>query len=361
MKFTGLLFLALLFSPAILNAQSDFRPGYVIKLNGDTIPGKIDYRGDILMGEDCRFIAAGTDEEVRYSPDNIIGYRFINSKYFVSKEINGEKVFLEFLIKGKVNVYTRRNQSGDKYFIEKEGLGMNELPYEEEIRYDNNIPYEYRSTTHIGLLNMYMQDAPEFQSRIAKMWKPKQNWLIDLAADYHHKICTDENCMIFEKKLPFLKVNLEVVGGMVMYKSGNMEDFNYFYHEGDLKNNKYFQAGVIAHIWLPTVNEKLFLRTGLLYSTFNSNTATKTTYKIPIQCEYIFPKGVIRPTLAYGINLYKPFTFSVALTPGVNIMISRSVYLGIVYNIDFVPNYQFPLFPDKILANSILAGLIIPL
>jgi hypothetical protein len=361
MKFKSLIFLALLFSIGLLNAQTDFRPGYIILPSGDTIAGKIDYRGDILMGRDCRFIPSGTDKELKYSPYNIIAYRFVDSKYFVSKEINGEKLFLEFLIKGKVNVYVHRNPKEDQYFIEKEGLGLTELPYREEIRYNENVPYEYRSTTHIGLLNMYMQDVPEFQSRIAKMWMPKQRWLIELAEDYHHKICKDESCMIFEKKLPFLKLDLELVGGMIIYNSESMQDINYLNYDEKLKNNKYFQTGVIAHLWLPTVNEKLFLKTGLLYSTFKSNNSTKTTYKIPIQCEYIYPKSLIRPSLAYGINLYKPFAYTVAITPGLNIMISRNVFMEIVYNLDFVPNYRFPLFPEKKLANSILAGLIIPL
>lgn len=41
--FTKFLFIALL-APLISNAQSNYKPGYVVKLNGDTVKGFIDYR-----------------------------------------------------------------------------------------------------------------------------------------------------------------------------------------------------------------------------------------------------------------------------------------------------------------------------
>jgi hypothetical protein len=53
----------------LLQAQTDFRPGYVIGLNGDTIPGEIDYRGDKLMGETCTFRKSRLDSLQRFSPN----------------------------------------------------------------------------------------------------------------------------------------------------------------------------------------------------------------------------------------------------------------------------------------------------
>ena len=361
MKFEVILFSGLFLATVLINAQTDFRPGYVVKVNGDTLIGEIDYRGDILMGEVCRFKPNNTVRAVIYSPDDINEFKFNESKYYISKEVKGQKVFLEFLIKGRVNIYSLKDQRGNHFFIEKTGLGLSELPYEEGITYKENVPIEYKSTTHIGLLNIYMQDAPEFQSRIAKMNKPKQRWLIELAEDYHKRVCKDEDCIIFEKKLPFLKVNLEFVAGVNYIKNGVMDEFYYYIQEGDIKNRNYFQAGVLANFWLPRVNEKLYLRTGILYSTFESNNASKKYYKIPIQVEYIYPNGIIRPKLGYGINLYKPFNYTVTIMPGLNIEITKSVYIEINYYADFLPNYKFPLFPDKIYSNGILPGLYIVL
>jgi hypothetical protein len=356
MKFEVLLFAGLLFTTVLLNAQTDFQPGYIIKTNGDTLIGEIDYRGDILMGKVCRFKLNKNDKEIIYSPDDINEFKFNESKYYVSREVKGQKVFLQFLIKGKINVFSQRDQIGDHFFIEKAGLGLTELPYEEVMMYKENTPYEYKSKTHIGLLNIYMQDAPEFQSRIANMNKPKERWLIELAEDYHNRVCKDEECIIFEKKLSLLSVNLEFIAGVNNFRKGSDE---YYFYKRDGKQN-YFQAGVVANFWMPRVNEKLYLRTGFLYSTFESNNASKKYLKIPIQVKYIYPKGIFRPNLAYGINLYRPFNYTVSITPGLNIKITKSLSIEINYYADCLPG-MFPLFPNGIYSSGFLSGLYIEL
>jgi hypothetical protein len=363
MKIKGLLIIGLLLTEGLVNAQTDFRPGYLIKSNGDTLIGEIDYRGDILMGEVCRFKTKNTDKETKYSPYDIDGYRFIQSKYFVSKEVNGEKIFLEFLIKGQINIYFFRDTQGDHYLLEKGSSGVIEIPYEKGIRYRDNVPYFYESTRHIGLFNYYMQDAPEFQKRIANIGEPKHKNLIKLAEDYHNIVCKDSACIIYEKKLPPIKLNIEVIGGIVSYQTLSVNsDRNYDYlNYGNYSNKPFFQSGILTHFWIPRTSEKFFIRTGLLYSTVHSNEGKASIYKIPIQFEYIYPKNIIRPKFAFGINIYSPFYQSCAFMGGVNIKMHRSVYLAINYDIDFNPAENFALFPKSILSQSILTGLLIML
>jgi hypothetical protein len=100
MKKKGLVFWVWLISTGFLYAQNDFNPGYVITIKGDTLFGKIDYRGDLYMKSICRFMTAeNTINE--YTPHDILAYRFIDSKYYISREVDGKSVFLEYLIKGK--------------------------------------------------------------------------------------------------------------------------------------------------------------------------------------------------------------------------------------------------------------------
>ena len=138
MKLKKLVLLGLIFITGIINAQTDFRPGFIIKAEGDTIFGEIDYRGDLLMGEVCRFRLSERSYTVEFSPNDIIAYRFTDSKFYISKEVNGRKVFLEFLINGQVNIYYLRDVKSDYYFLEREGEKLIELPYEEGIRYKKN-------------------------------------------------------------------------------------------------------------------------------------------------------------------------------------------------------------------------------
>lgn len=351
MTLKKILFLVLFFTAErIINAQADFRPGYIINLNNDTLYGEIDYRGDLLMSEICRFRIKDSDKEIQYSPDDIVAYRFNEGKYFISKRINSKKVFLEFLIKGRISIYYLRDKKGTHYFLEKEGATIIEIPYEERVIYKNSETYLYTSKKHIGILNYYMQDAPELQSRISKFGEPDQKNLIKLAIDYHNTVCKDSECIIFEKTPPQIILNVEICGGIVKFQN-----------TGYNNEKEYFQTGILMHLGMPRVSEKLNFRTGLLYSTLENKNVKEAVYKIPIQFEYIYPKGVVKPILAYGINIYSPFYQSVAFMGGLNISLYKSLNLRLNYDIDFNPNEKFPLLPKSILSQNILIGFVIRL
>lgn len=354
MKYRILILLGLLFTTIQIFSQNDFRHGYILKTNGDTIFGFIDYRGEFLMGKVCRFKFNEKEEVNLFKPDEIIEYKFDGDKYFVSKKINSQKFFLEFLIKGEVNIYSVRDNTGDRFFIEKSGLGLAELTFEEGIKYQNETPYKWRSTSHLGILNYYMQDANEFQTRINKVYKPKEKWLVGLAEEYHNLVCEDGECIVFKKKLPLVKVNLEVAVGMNYLRGGVDSDH---YHHQNPELQKKMQGGILANLWLPAVNEKLYLRTGIVFSTYETeNFINRKYYKFPIQLEYIYPKSHVNPKFAYGISLYKPFNYTVTFTPGVNIALTRSIGFEINGEVDFFPNNVFPLIPSKLYTYGFLAG-----
>ena len=371
MKFRRLIFFMLLILTGLINAQTDFRPGYVIKPSGDTLFGKIDYRGDLLMGEVCRFKINDKENEIRYSPDDIIGYRFNNSKYYISKEVKGKRLFLEFLIKGKVSIYYLRDNNGDHYFIEKDGVRITEIPYKEEIRHKGDTAYFYESTEHIGIMKYYMQDAPEFQSRIERMGKPEHKNLIKLAEDYHYKVCKDESCIIYEKKKPLFKISLEIVGGIVFLSYGNSGDPG-----THIIGKKYLQTGVITNICMPRTSENLYFRSGIIYSNVEAykihmqfytdgsydwvqtDNYKMSLFEIPLQLEYIYPKGIVRPKFAYGINLYPSYGRDYSLMGGLNIKLYKSVYLIVMYNLEYD---GLMILPQVMGPQSLLFGLQIKL
>jgi len=342
MKMNKLFLLGLIFLTGILNAQTDFRLGYIIKSTGDTINGKIDYRGDLLMSSVCRF-KDKESEITEYYPNDITAFRFIDSKYYVSREINNKKVFLEYLIKGKINVYYMRDEFGDHYYLDKEGVKLSELPYEEGIKYVDDKQVFYESTRHIGLLNIYMQDAPGFQSRIQSVKKPEHKNLIKLAEDYHNTVCEGEKCIIYEKKQPFIKVNFEVVAGVVNYE--NVVDINDKY---------YFQSGVIAHFWMPRTSEKIYFKTGFLYSQPEQNGEKKSHIKVPIHIGYLAPNTYrIRPSISIGL-------LSPSYSGGVALKINKRINIGVQswVNFDFD---KLPWIPTKLYNYSFLGNLYIEL
>lgn len=348
-RIRGLILVVFLLTTGLLNAQTDFRPGYVISLNGDTISGEIDYRGDQLMATICRF-KSNDGKEVEYTPEDIIGYRFTDSKYFVSKELEGKKVFLEFLIKGQMNIYYYRDEKGDHYFVEKADIELTELPYEEGIKLDEDgIGTKYKTTKHLLLLTYLMQDAPMLRPKIENLGKPEHNQLIKLAEDYHNIVCKDNKCVIYVKKQTPVRVELVVVGGII----------NFFNLNNNYQDKNYFQGGILAHLWLPRTSEKIYFKTGILMFNLESSFGSELHTKVPIQIEYKYPKGLIRPVLAFGYNIYTPDpVLNMALTGGVDIRLYKSASLALAYDIDFNPKPQFALAPDDVLSQFVSAGLL---
>jgi len=342
MKLRQLVFIGLLFISCLIQAQTDFRPGYVIKTNGDTLIGEIDYRIDQLMGRRCRFET--NNKEILFTPDDIDSYRFYGSKYFIAQPVNGKKIFLEYLLKGKIDLYYLRDEKGDHYFLEKDNSGIVEIPYSEGIKHMDGKDYYYETKKHTLLLNHYMYETPELQKRIALMGKPEHKNLIKLAEDYHNIVCKDYSCITYEKQTP-IKIDFEVAGGPVAYQDNNS-----------------FQAGILMHLWMPRTSENIYFRTGILSSILDFDSIQSRVYKIPIHLEYNYPKGRFRPIFAYGINIYSRHFFpTVAFMGGLNIKLHRSISLGITYDVDFISKKYVPLIPQTLFSQSLMSGFIVKL
>lgn len=339
----SILLLGLIIGTSLAKAQSDFRSGYIIQLSGDTLLGEIDSRGDILMSRMCRFRLVGSKEFKKYSPNEILAYRFVDGKYYVSKRIGRRAIFLEYLIKGKLNVYYYRDDKGDHYFLQKEGEKLTSLPYKEEKKYVDGKEYFYQSSGHIGILSYYMKDAPNFKSRIKRIKEPEHNNLIKLAEDYHNTVCKDEKCLIYEKKQPKFQIDMEVLGGIKSYPT--------------FDNTFYPDAGIIGHIWLPRANEKVYFKTGLLLSRVEIENKSRFSYKIPVHFEYLYPQGFIRPRVSYGLNIYTLGFMLASLDVGVNMKLNEALFVSLTSEFEFTS--RILLIPEEFASYSLKIGVFI--
>ncbi|MEQ8553272.1 MAG: hypothetical protein RIC06_03340 [Cyclobacteriaceae bacterium] len=93
-------------------AQSDFRNGYIINMENDTIQGLVDYRSNSKNYESCIF--KGEQVETVYFPNQILGFGYINDRYYSSQIIEGS--FVEVLVTGDINLFKSKN----KYHVQKD-------------------------------------------------------------------------------------------------------------------------------------------------------------------------------------------------------------------------------------------------
>jgi hypothetical protein len=286
MNLKNLLCLGLLFTTALLDAQTDFKPGYVIHLTGDTVYGEIGYRSDVLLATVCTFRSGNKDVTV-YSPGEISAYRFADGKFYVSRVINGKARFLEILFQGRVNLYFLEDSISYHYYLDKQNEDLAEIPYSEDTRYINNMPYSFQSTAHKGLLQLYMADAPEIKSQIENIDKPTRQNLVKLALNYHEMVGKNEPYAIYEHKLPLIKLSIGPVMGLANYEGYDQIIMEF---GGDL------------YLGLPGMSERISFKTGYRYNLIPVDTFNILIHKVPLQLKYIYPAHKLQPHISVGVN-----------------------------------------------------------
>lgn len=294
-KCTLIVLIPLLLSGRV-NAQSDFKPGFIIMNNNDTINGMIDNRGYKSMAVKCRFKAEETNSVTEYHPGDISEYCFTDGKRYVSRTLeSGVKVFLEYLVNGELNLYYYRNTQGlNIYVIDKLNFPLKEIPYTSEERYrDDGTRVLYQSKYHIGLLQAYTNDAVGFQEEPARLSKLDHKNLIKFAEDYHNIVCKDSSCIIYEKNTPILKASAELLYGQT-----------YIYGDYDYDKDFTGEFGLGVYLWMPRVSERVYFRTGIKYRQMSMNDEKLNFILIPIGLQYQYSHYDLIPKIFLGFQSY---------------------------------------------------------
>jgi hypothetical protein len=174
--------------------------------------------------------------------------------------------------------------------------------------------------------------------------------------------------------VPFAQISFEMVTGINIINTKNFEEFK---NETDKQFNDKpnFQSGVIMHLWMPRTSENFFFRSGFLFTNADANWTRDSVlyidndwnvhsvtiigeetkvpiFKIPMQIEYIYPKGLIRPKVAYGLNIYSPFAMDLSLICGLNVALHKSFFININYDYE----YYGIIIPKETMSHSVLFG-----
>lgn len=180
---------------------TNFRKGYIISLENDTISGLVDFRLDEENMCFVNFQAEGETNARQYFPGEITGYRLVDDgKFYVSKEIEirdnkRQTVFVEYLVQGIKNLYYYKLNEQDFYLIEGavgELIVLSKKPDEfENLRIIEDVKYK-------GMLKYVFKEYEQVHKQTDKA-QFKRKDLIKLTKDYHNNVCEDgSTCIIFE-------------------------------------------------------------------------------------------------------------------------------------------------------------------
>ncbi|KAA3631689.1 MAG: hypothetical protein DWQ02_16060 [Bacteroidetes bacterium] len=308
-----------------LNAQSDFRDGFIINNKQDTIYGFLDYRGSISNAEKCIFRKDIKSENITYSPEEIKGFRFTDSKYYISRsvEIDGEArpLFLEYLLNGIVDIFYYRDEIGDHYFVDNGDGTLYELKNEEKEVVVDGTRYIQESNEYIGVLKYTFKDSYEILQKVDNISLDHRS-LIKITYDYHHKVCTDgQKCIIYEKKLPKIKKKIGVffgAKGMSLSQTREYVDKLYYLEDSEFGFEIFPTYGLFYNMDMPNINERFYLQFECAYSQTSFTTSNSfidpvysrthlndislkmKTINSSVFLKYEFPQGKIRPTFEGG-------------------------------------------------------------
>ena len=313
-----------IFSILQSKAQSDFRDGYIIKNNNDTIHCLIDYKGNMANAKKCVCqLTDGSDARV-FEPEEIKCYRFLDSKYYVSKSVvtanKTKQLFLEYLINGIVDVYYYRDNYGEHYLIDNGTGELYELKNEKKQVVIDGKTYVEEKEEYKGVLRAVFRESPVVVNEVSGINLGHKS-LIKITEDYHNAVCSDGECIIYEKKLPKIRQTYGVVIGVNGISFSEMVEFaaeHYYLGNNGFKFRFYPSIGLFYELNMPFINERLYFQYEGTYSRMNMQMSTTYNSSISYRSyindisytqnginnlfsvKYKFPKGKVRPTVQVG-------------------------------------------------------------
>lgn len=147
-------------APTIVTAQIDFRPGYIIKNETDTIKGFVAYKSGKKSIASCTFKQARKASSSIYTASDITGYGIFGDRLYQSIElpndsIKNRKVFAKILVQGNLTLY----QYIELFLVERnDTLTVLPKPKEEQVGPQNDLKIK-RDSKYIGILNYMMLDC----------------------------------------------------------------------------------------------------------------------------------------------------------------------------------------------------------
>lgn|GEM_PF-6772443 len=254
MKFSlsAALFLFLSFT---VQAQFDYRDGYVILTNGDSINGKVIYGNFEKRTISFKF-KPQSGETVTYLPAQVKAYGYLQDKRFESKvrpqdSVSNSRVFMEVLVKGYMSLLKHND---DLYLESKENkLVFIPHPTSKEVQV-NSKTYKTEQRHHLSILSSYLSGC----SLALDAVRYEESEISELVQQYNS--CHKQPYIYYKKLKKALKLTPQIMTGL---------QFTNLIREKDNKsmdNSVSPMFGVSFDLSAPRGFDRFYLSTEFLYS-----------------------------------------------------------------------------------------------
>lgn len=314
--------------PAMLHAQVNSKPGFVITNGNDTIYGTIDYLSDTKNANECRFKADGATEFKVYKPGDISAYRFTdNGIFYVTKSfsVEGESktIFAEYLLQGGVNLFHHKEDGTDYFFFtDRDGKIASVKNIGSLLNYSTRTENKNNKRAALREVSQMLAESSKAQH---DLWVKDvtANNLTKIAYDYNMEFCTDAGeCVEFrynEKAVRHFIAKFRIQAAIVM-NNNKLQAYGFPFGGDDLTIKAVApQIGIGFDFLLPRSSKHWSLQAlGLVskwdmskefYEFYNSRTPKTAKLKyldlgLQVGAAYsLMPEWKVSPVLRGGVNV----------------------------------------------------------
>jgi hypothetical protein len=301
-----------------LSAQTNFRPGFVITNENDTLRGLINYKGDGGIEQKCDFKKSEGSEVKVFYPSDIKEFSFKDGNYYVSKKIksNGaqNQLFLENLVHGMADLYCYKDGANPHYFIEKSNGQWFELTNAQSYAYTDGKEHVYGVNMYVGVLRYAFSDCPKIFGTI-DVTSLDDYSMINVIKKYNDYVGGVEKSIVYKKQGPSVIVKFAPFVSINPSSLKFNDTYSYQVIHNKIANSPSF--GLMVNTTFPRINKQLSLQVSGEYGKSNfygtgispanqgpeETSIDLTSIKGRAGIKYTYPKGIIRPSLMLGGNI----------------------------------------------------------
>ncbi|MCC3152603.1 outer membrane beta-barrel protein [Hymenobacter sp. BT770] len=169
------LFSMAIYSPSA-RAQTNFRPGYVLPLTGDTLRGEVDSREGRANAQRCRFRPTAQAEATTYLPDQLRAYGFTaENRHYRSMTVAIDKAapqsfFLEVLVDGPASLFFLRDaEQRENYYVVSPNYPLTLLPHGMVQALRDNQPVMQVQTAYRNILSASLAGCQVVQKQLPRL------------------------------------------------------------------------------------------------------------------------------------------------------------------------------------------------
>lgn len=322
-----ILFLPLLLAAAPLFGQTNFRPGYVLPLTGDTLRGEVDARGAQRNARLARFRAAPDAAVTEYGPRQLRGYGVTGDRLYRTEKVMlndslprpvlpnamldtvRRAAFLEVLVQGPASLlYLRDERNNDHYYLQMQGQPAQELVQTTRKVEEAGGTYQRKSDEFRRTLAGAMQACMAVQSAITTV-RYNQNGLLQIVRRYNE--CVGGTSVTPAGAPRKTHVQLGIVAGAERSELEITQNPPLRPESTTMQGGIQPVFGLALGIHLAGVNKNLSARLEALYEkqryesevrVGNQYRVALTSIRFPLLVRYTYPKGSIRPFAQVGYS-----------------------------------------------------------